>query len=153
MGAPVEASAPGVASVADGSPVEESPSVEEPDWVAAATTVVVDPDSEPDVVVVVDPDAIVVVDPDAIVVVDPDAIVVVDPEAIVVVDPEAIVVVVVGDPGGPGTADQVNPSGSEVLDVKVISVFHQSVTAPLLLAQATPASHTPPLASRSDSRL
>ena len=46
-------------------------------------------------------------------------------------------------PLGPGTADQVNPLGSEPLWVKVTSVFQLSVRTPELLAQARPASQIP----------
>ena len=94
MGAPVEASAAGAVL---GSPVESvPPSVEEPDWVAAASVV--------DVVVpgVVD---VGVVDVDVVDVDDVD-------ELDVVVDPE-----------DPGTSVQVNPPGSGVLAVKVIWAF------------------------------
>jgi len=97
MGAPVEASAAGAVL---GSPVESvPPSVEEPDWVAAASVV--------DVVVpgVVD---VVVVDVDVLDVDDVD-------------DVDELDVVV--DPGDPGTSVQVNPPGSGVLAVKVIWVF------------------------------
>jgi hypothetical protein len=46
-------------------------------------------------------------------------------------------------PAGPGTADQVNPLGSEVDLVKVIWVFQLSVRTPELLAQARPPSQIP----------
>lgn len=49
--------------------------------------------------------------------------------------------------GGPGTADHTKPSGSDPLALNVISMFQLSVRAPVELAQATPTSHTPPLAS------
>ena len=46
-------------------------------------------------------------------------------------------------PLGPGTAVHVNPLGSPALARNVTSVFQLSATAPLLLAQTRPASHTP----------
>ena len=46
-------------------------------------------------------------------------------------------------PLGPGTAVHVKPLGSPALAENVTSVFQLSATAPLVLAHASPASHTP----------
>jgi hypothetical protein len=99
-------------------------------------------------VVVVDDEVVVVVASGSVVVVVVDAGavvgVVVEGGAVVLVVDDVVVVVGVL-PGGPGTADQTNPLGSEELAVKVISVFQLSVRAPeaFPLAQAMPTSHTP----------
>jgi hypothetical protein len=122
--------------------------------------VVVEPGVEVVVVVEVGSEVVVVVESGSVVlvvdvvvvgsgsvVVVVDVVVVESGSVVLVVDDE--VVVVVGLVGGPGTADQTKPSGSVELAVKVISMFQLSVRAPavLELAQATPTSHTPPLAS------
>ena len=111
---------------ADEASTPDPPEPPEPfvDEDTSAGTVVLVADEASVVVVVVEPGSVVVV--------------VVDVEVVVVV----MVVVVVVD-GPPGTADQVKPCASDELAANVISVFQLSVSVPLTLAHARPASHTP----------
>ncbi len=122
--------------------------------------VVVEAGSLVDVVVVEACSLVVVVDDDVVVVEAGSLVVVVDDDVVVVEAGSEVDVVEVDDelvvlPGGPGTADQTNPLGSEELAVKVISVFQLSVRTPAPVTQAMPASHTPlvpPVYSRSGNR-